>query len=166
MPDHRRQRFGGCTSDGLASRFSVLTTNQKGSVAETAIAHEALKLGIGVYVPIGDERADLILDLRPRLLRVQCKWACGYGDVIVVRLYSARRAREGLRRTFYSDAEVDAFAAYSPDTNQCYFFAMADLPSRNEIRLRIGPTRNNQAAGVHWAREYEFRATLVPLLGP
>jgi hypothetical protein len=27
----------------------VLTTNQKGAIAETAIAHEAIKLGIGVY---------------------------------------------------------------------------------------------------------------------
>src|SRR3954470_17527611 len=53
--------------------LSMLTTNQKGAVAETAIAHEAIKLGIGVYRPVADERADLILDLRPRLLRVQCK---------------------------------------------------------------------------------------------
>jgi hypothetical protein len=27
----------------------MLTTNQKGAAAETAIAHEAIKLGIGVY---------------------------------------------------------------------------------------------------------------------
>ena len=48
----------------------MLTTNQKGALAETAIAHEAIKLGIGVYRPLGDERCDLIFDLRPRLMRV------------------------------------------------------------------------------------------------
>jgi hypothetical protein len=53
----------------------MLTTNQKGAVAETAIALAALELGIGVYRPLADERYDLILDLRPKLLRVQCKWA-------------------------------------------------------------------------------------------
>ena len=25
--------------------------------------------------PLGDERYDLIFDLRPELLRIQCKWA-------------------------------------------------------------------------------------------
>jgi len=51
----------------------MLTTNQKGAVAETAIAHEAIKLGIGVYRPLCDERYDLIFDLGPTLVRVQCK---------------------------------------------------------------------------------------------
>jgi PD-(D/E)XK endonuclease len=40
-----------------------LTTNQKGIVAETAIIHEAAKLGIIVSRPLDDARYDLILDL-------------------------------------------------------------------------------------------------------
>jgi hypothetical protein len=32
----------------------VLTTDQKGAIAETAIAHEAAKLGIGVLKPINE----------------------------------------------------------------------------------------------------------------
>jgi len=146
--------------------FTVLTTNQKGAVAEMAIAHQALELGAGVYFPVGDEGADLIIDLRPRLIRVQCKWACCYGDVVIVRLYSARRAREGLRRTFYNDAEIDAFAAYSRDTGQCYFFLFDELSSRSEIRLRLEPTRNNQAKGVKWAKDYELAARLRAFQGP
>jgi hypothetical protein len=41
----------------------VLTTDQKGAIAESAILHAAIERGIGVYVPFGDER--LRLDLRP-----------------------------------------------------------------------------------------------------
>ena len=63
----------------------MLTTNQLGLVAETRIVHECVLLGIGVSRPLDDERYDLILDLRPNLLRVQCKWAKRHGDVIVVR---------------------------------------------------------------------------------
>jgi PD-(D/E)XK endonuclease len=144
--------------------LAVLTTNQKGANAEAAIALEAAKLGIGVYRPLGDERYDLILDVRPRLLRVQCKWARRSKDVILVPLYSARRAREGLRRTFYSSDEVDAFAAYSDATNRCYFFGFEDLAA-SEMRLRIGPTRNNQAKRVRWAKDYEFAARLTALVG-
>ena len=144
----------------------MLTTNQKGAIAETAITHEAIKIGIGVYRPLGDERCDLIFDLRPRLVRVQCKWAARRGDVIVVPLYSARRAADGLRRTYYSADEIDAFAAYAPDTGRCYFAEFAEITSLQALHLRLEPAKNNQAKGVRWASEYEFGATLSSLLGP
>jgi hypothetical protein len=41
----------------------VLTTDQKGSIAEAEVACAAMKLGIGVYRPMSDgERYDLIFD--------------------------------------------------------------------------------------------------------
>ncbi len=53
-----------------------LTTNQKGAIAESAIVHEAIKLGIEVYRPVSEGgRFDLIFVLGDRLVRVQCKWA-------------------------------------------------------------------------------------------
>src|SRR3954451_12488931 len=85
----------------------MLTTNQKGAVAEAAVAKEAIQLGVGVYRPYGDERCDFIFDLRPRLVRVQCKWASCDGTVIYARLYSSRRARAGLIRRRYEEGEVD-----------------------------------------------------------
>jgi PD-(D/E)XK endonuclease len=62
--------------------------------------------------PIDDERYDLILDLRPQLVRIQCKWAVLYGDVVVVGLYSNRRSREGVITRRYDPADVDGFCAY------------------------------------------------------
>jgi hypothetical protein len=35
----------------------VLSTDQKGAVAETAIVHAAIKLGISVYTPVQKEDA-------------------------------------------------------------------------------------------------------------
>ena len=53
----------------------MLTTDQKGAIAETAIAHEATKLGIEVYRPIAEGgRFDMIFLLGDELARVQCKW--------------------------------------------------------------------------------------------
>jgi hypothetical protein len=75
------------------------TTDQKGAIAETAIAHAATKLGIEVYRPIAEGgRFDMIFLLGEQLVRVQCKWGSRNGDVIVVRCYSCWRAREGLRK--------------------------------------------------------------------
>jgi hypothetical protein len=63
----------------------VLTTDQKGSIAEMAIASAAIKLGVGVLKPLSDgHRYDLIFDVVPDLLRVQCKWAVRRGDVVMI----------------------------------------------------------------------------------
>ena len=75
----------------------MLTTDQKGAIAETAIVHEATKLGIEVYRPIAEggrfdmiffwEHGLTVFTVRPLL-----------GDVIAVRTCSSRRAREGIRK--------------------------------------------------------------------
>jgi hypothetical protein len=61
----------------------VYGRNQKGNVAEAAITAAAIKLGVDVIKPLVEHtRYDLIIDLRPRLLRVQCKWAPLKDDVV------------------------------------------------------------------------------------
>jgi hypothetical protein len=73
-----------------------VTTDKKGAIAEIAIAAAALKLGVEVYKPLAEGgRYDLIFDLDPQLVRVQCKWATRHDDVVVVRCYSCRRTRGG-----------------------------------------------------------------------
>src|SRR5919204_3243253 len=100
-----------------------LTTNQKGAIAELAVAQTAVRLGIDVYRPVAEGgRCDLIFDVGTRLLRIQCKWACRYGDVLSVSPVSSRRVTGGghLHRGYRHD-EIDAIVAYSPDTDRCYF---------------------------------------------
>ena len=144
----------------------MLTTNQKGAIAETAIAHEALRLGFDVFRSYADARYDLIFDLHPRLVRVQCKWAAFQDGTVLVRLYSARRTAGGLTRRLYSSADIDAFAAYCPETGRCYSLDMERLAGRSQVILRTGSTRNNQQLGVNWASDYEFDATLGRVPGP
>jgi PD-(D/E)XK endonuclease len=138
----------------------MLTSDQKGAVAELAIAKRAAELGVGVWSAYTVERYDLIFDLRPRLVRVQCKWASRYGEIMIVRCYRNRRNRDGLLTRRYSADEIDAFAAYCADVDECYFLPIERFPDRRNIQLRLGPTKNNQAQGVNWAKEYEFAATL------
>jgi PD-(D/E)XK endonuclease len=138
----------------------VLTTDQKGAIAEAAIALAALELGIAVSKPVVERPYDLIFELEARLVRVQCKWAVRYGEVIIVRCYGARRNAEGLLRRLYSPNEIDAFAAYCAELRRCYFFPIETFPNRRALRLRLSPPRNNQRLGINWAEQYEFAATL------
>lgn len=144
----------------------MLTTNQKGTLAEAKIAARALELGFGVSRPLDDERYDLILDLRPELVRVQCKWAGRAGDVISARLYTTRRGPEGLRNRRYQLGEFDSFGLYCPDVEQCYLLPARDFVAFRQIHLRLHPSRNNQVLGIRWARDFEFGATLQRLPGP
>jgi hypothetical protein len=145
----------------------MLTSDQKGAVAEAAIAHAAIELGIGVARPLVDQRYDLIFDLPPRLLRVQCKWAERQGEVIIVRCYSSRRSREGLVRRLYTENEIDAIAAYCPDLARCYFLPYGIVAGRAQLSLRLEPTQNGQALGVRWADSFDFtRLNWESIKGP
>ncbi len=139
----------------------MLSSDQKGSIAETAVIHEAVKLGIGVLKPVNDGlRYDLVLDIEERLVRVQVKWANRRADVIDVRCYSSRRSADGFVRRAYSADEIDALAAYCPQLQRCYFLPVSEFDGQKAILLRLAPAKNNQERGIRWASEYEFDARL------
>src|SRR6476659_9362799 len=83
-------------ADAVASFDNMLTTNQKGAIAENAITSAAIRLGVGVFRAVADERYDLVLDTGAHLLRVQCKTAALNGEVLVIRCYSCRRTAGGM----------------------------------------------------------------------
>jgi len=145
----------------------VLTTDQKGAIAELAIVHAAIRFGVDVYRPLVEGgRYDLIFDVGARLLRVQCKWVPRQGDVLVLRCYSCRRAREGLRKRPYTAEEVDLIAAYAPDLDRCFLVPAERFDGRAQIQLRLAPSRNNQRLGITWAEDFAFEARMAALLGP
>jgi hypothetical protein len=144
----------------------MLTTNEKGMLAEAAVIFECAKLGVPVLRPLGDQRYDLALDLGRQILRVQCKWAVQHDDVIVIRTRTCRRTRDGLIHRPYEPGEIDAIAAYCAQTQRCYFLPTEYSVSRGAVQLRLEPTKNNQTLGINWARDFDFAATMERLLGP
>ena len=42
---------------------------------------------------------------------------------------------------------------HCPDTDAVYLVPIADVPDRGAC-LRVEPTKNNQAKGVRWAKDY------------
>jgi PD-(D/E)XK endonuclease len=137
----------------------VLSTNQKGAIAETRITAAAVELGIEVYRPVVEGgRYDLILGVGDRLFRTQCKWANREGDVVVVRGRTCRHTPRGYVWTTYSAAEVEGIAAWCPDTAECYFIPIAEIDGQSCMHLRLAPARNNQELLVHWASQYRLGA--------
>jgi prevent-host-death family protein len=138
----------------------VQTSNQKGNVAELAIAAEAAKLGIPVLKPLTEhERYDLVLELGERLVRAQCKWARRKGDVVVVESRGSWHSPgRGYVRTSYLPHEVDLIAAYCEELGTSYAIPVRRFPGQTQFHLRLAPARNGQRAALHFADDYRLGA--------
>jgi hypothetical protein len=90
------------------------------------------------------------------LLRVQCKLARRLPGVLSIRLQTCRYTPNGYVRTSYTPAEVDAIAAYSRELHRGFLIPISEVSGRRSVHLRLDPTKNNQADGIKWARDYEL----------
>lgn len=134
-----------------------LTPSQKGAAAEAAITAAVIQLGLTVLRPLCEgRRYDLIVDLEPRLLRVQCKLAKRVGGALAIRLQTSRYTPGGYVFTSYSADEIDAVGAYSAELKRCFLLPIAEVQGMRGVHLRLDPSGNNQARGVRWANDYEL----------
>jgi hypothetical protein len=144
--------------------MATLTPSQKGAVAEARIAAAAVELALTVLRPLCEgRRYDLVLDLGPALLRVQCKLARRERGVLVVGLQTNRCTPRGYLSTGYTSAEVDVIAAFSPELGESFLVPIEELPGRRALHLRLDPARNGQSKRVVWARDYAFAPTIERL---
>jgi len=144
----------------------VLSTNQKGTLAELKIAAAAAELGIPVLRPMTDHcRFDLAFEISDRILRVQCKWGSldGEGAVIRVTLQTFFLTYGRQRRRSYAENEIDLLGVYCGGVDRCYLLPSALVAGRREIQLRLRPARNGQRACLNDAAEYEFAGAVAQL---
>ena len=119
--------------------MSELTSDQKGAVAELAIANEAARCGIGVLRPLTDGHPyDLIFEVAA----VRCR----------------RIAGGGVSRTTYSTDEVDDVAAYCAELDRCFAVPITKFGESGGLYLRLSEPRNGQKAGLHFADEHRIGA--------
>jgi hypothetical protein len=157
--------------------MAELMPSQKGAVAGAHVAAAAIELGLTVLRPLCEgRRYDLVLDIEPVLLRVQCKLARRERGVLVVGLQTNRCTPRGYLSTSYTSAEVDAIAAFSPALGETFLVPIEEVPGRRALHLRLDATCNGQSKRVVWASDYAFAPTIerlrrrsasaVPLVDP
>jgi hypothetical protein len=138
-----------------------LTPSQKGAAAEAAVTAAAIEPGVTVLRPLCEgRRYDLVIDLEPELLRVQCKWARRLDGVLSVHLSTSRLTPAGYVRTVYTADEVDAIGVYSAELGRCFLIPIEQVARGRAVNLRLDPARNNQAQRVRWANDYRFEQVI------
>jgi prevent-host-death family protein len=142
----------------------VLSTSQKGAIAEMKIATAAIELGVPVLRPMTEHaRYDLAFEIGARILRVQCKWAALSAGVIKVNLESCRHTPQGYVRTSYRTSEIDAVAVYCADVERCYLLPVELVAGRRAIYLRTVPPRNAQRACINLAADFGLPGAIAQL---
>jgi prevent-host-death family protein len=145
----------------------VLSTNQKGGIAETAITAAAVKLGIPVLCPVVEHgRSDLVFEIADRLFRVQCKWGGldADGAVIKVSLQSNYLTPAGYVRNSYTDEEIDLVAVYCGELDRCYLLPSSLACGRTSLFLRLTPPKNGQRACLNLAVDFELPGAVAQLV--
>ncbi|MGB7589353.1 MAG: group I intron-associated PD-(D/E)XK endonuclease [Solirubrobacterales bacterium] len=138
-----------------------MRTALKGNATEAAVLNALASRGLAVLLPFGGGLPyDLVVHLADRsFLKVQCKTVRLVKDCVV---FNAHRTDHGAGRRPY-DGLADVFGVYFQLTQAVYLVPVHDVSSIGP-RLRLKPTRNNQAQGIRYAADYEIARWSVDAL--
>jgi hypothetical protein len=124
---------------------------------EAAILAELVRRGYQVLVPFGtNQRYDLVLDMKGKFVRAQCKTGRLRNGTVA---FSTTSVRSNTRQTFFRgySGEVELFLVYCPETDGIYAVPVDEAPAGHAY-LRVKPARNGQEERIRWARDYELPA--------
>ena len=122
------------------------------------VAADLMRRGYKIAFPYGEDwDYDLIVCRDSETLeRVQVKYTCSNGEVMVVRARSASLTNGKVKAYKYYTAEnIDWLAVYDAWSESCYYLPATELGSGMcQLQLRFADPRNNQRIGVRFARDY------------
>ena len=103
-----------------------------------------------------DNDFDLIVLRGQKTERVQVKYSGSDNGVIRIECRSRVLTNGRVMRTKrYTSEMIDWLAVYHPRTDRCFYVPADELGAgRSSIHLRLSPTRNGQAEGIHYAEDY------------
>lgn len=140
-----------------------MNSKRIGNIGEAAALMKFVEIGIPVYLPFGDnEKADLIVELKGQLLKIQVKSSETYnGETTSFTTCSSRGSTRG--KVVYQEGEIDFFIFYCVKTKNLYMVHFSECPD-NGITIRHTPSKNNQINKLRWHEDYIFNNVINNLL--
>jgi hypothetical protein len=136
-------------------------TKDKGDLAVAKTIAHLLEHNIRVCLPLSEHLPFDFIAVMPdmrSLQRVQVKYRKDIGTGALALNF---RSNYYDSKKIYSKPtnleELDAYAVYCPETDENYYFQVADIPVGGKgLVLRITPPRNGQTKGVWFARDFKI----------
>jgi hypothetical protein len=136
----------------------MLNRKAKGDLAELRVATDLLARGYKVAFPYGEDwDYDLIVCRTGLMERVQVKYGCSDGEILVVRARSHSLTNGKVRETKrYTATMIDWLAVWDATTERCFYVPASELGlGMSMITLRLAPAKNGQVLRTHPAQCYE-----------
>jgi hypothetical protein len=129
-------------------------SKQKGNIGQSATIKEIHKLGLNVFVELGDNsKVDLIVEKNGKLVTIQVKYSTEFEDRVVLPL---RKAGPNGYRYSYTENDVDVFSVYLPSADKVIFVPSKLACQNNRMfTIRFKPSKNKQSKGIHLIGEFE-----------
>ena len=140
----------------------MLSSHFIGEITEQQVAIEFLKLGILVSKPlVQSSRYDFIVDINHKLYKIQVKTGTYKEDAYLEFATSTSHTNtKGTLNLSYSEDDVDFFATMYE--GQCYLIPY-HLCGKRAQRIRFIPTKNNQTAGILFAKDFHLEDIIKTL---
>ena len=137
-------------------------TKQKGDTTEVKVLSQLIGRGYSVSIPFGDnDKYDLIVDTGRSLLRVQCKTGWIENEEKVRFKTCSKTTENGSDVTKDYDDEIDVFAVFCSETEECYWVPIEETGSKSTY-LRITEAAIDHPS-IRYAAEFRFERNLPPL---
>lgn len=129
-------------------------TKTKGDVAEAKVLADLVQKEYKILIPFGEDcKFDVVAYKGNKFTKIQCKYDGGRNEgVISVKCSSTNNWNVHK----YTPTEIDCIAVYHQPTDKCYYIPSSLLGKngRDELWLRILPTKNKQSKGIVWAKDF------------
>ena len=132
-----------------------MNSKRIGNIGEAIVLAKFVEKGIPVYLPFGDtEKADLIIEINNKLLKVQVKTSNRLEQGCLI--FNTRSSR-GLHSStvLYSEEDIDLYACYSLITKEVYILERKQF-SQGLTSLRIEESKNGQTKNINFAKDYSL----------
>lgn len=137
-----------------------MNTRTIGELTELKCQIFCLEKGYIVSKPIVDNaRYDLLLDYNGKFYRIQIKtsrWMSKDHEGIIFNCKSQHSISGGNKIMKYTPDEIDFFMTEFENK----FYLVPCENTKNEMRLRFKPTKNNQDNKANFAKDFEFEEVI------
>jgi len=130
---------------------------ERGVLTESIVLTKFLERGIDVSQPFGDNsRYDYIADISGWLYRVQVKTARSTSKTDGAITFDCESTKSNINqnRTESYHGDIDAFVAYYPKNDTCYWIDIEDSP-KSSMYLRLEEP-DNPSPNINWAEDYKL----------
>jgi hypothetical protein len=130
-------------------------TKTKGDLGVLKVAADLAEQDFLILHPLTEHASfDLVAYKNNKFLRIQVKYRTAVKGLLQISFSTVWSDTHGLHRQSINKNEVDIFAVFCPDTQECYYINPKDF--NTSVALRISTPKNNQSKNVKLAADYKL----------